>query len=66
MKSDWLTDPWEEGSVSGHEQFHKGRMRCDDPEIDTAQIPKRFDGRLALLEKIRKTFNDSIPNKVYN
>ena len=37
-------------------------MKGDDPEIATAQTPKRFDGRLALLEKIRKTFTDNIPN----
>ena len=47
----------------GHAQFHKGRMKGDDPEIDTAQTPKRFDRRLALLGKTRKTFTDSIPNK---
>ena len=46
----------------GHAQFHKERMKGDDPEIDAAQTPKRFDGRLALLEQIRKTFTDSIPN----
>ena len=38
-------------------------MKDDDPEIDTAQTPKRFDQRLALLGKTRKTFTDSIPNK---
>ena len=38
-------------------------IKGDDPEIDTAPTPKCFDGRLALLEKIRKTFTDSIPNK---
>ena len=38
-------------------------MNGDDPEIDTAQTPKRFDGRLALQEKIQKTFTDSIPNR---
>ena len=38
-------------------------MKGDDPEIDTAQTPKLFDGKLALQEKIRKTFADSIPNK---
>ena len=38
-------------------------MKDDDQEIDTAQTPKRLIGRLALLEKIRKTFTDSIPNK---
>ena len=46
----------------GHAQFHKGRMKGDDPEIDTAQTPKRFERRLALLGKTRKTFTDSIPN----
>ena len=40
-----------------------GRMKGDDAEIDTAQTPKRFDRRLALLGKTRKTFTDSIPNK---
>ena len=34
----------------GHVRFHKGRMKGDDPDIDNAQTPKRFDGRLALLE----------------
>ena len=38
-------------------------MKGDDPEIDTAQNPKCFDGRLARLDKIRKTFTDSIPKK---
>ena len=38
-------------------------MKGDDPKIDTAQTPKRWNGRLAPLEKIRKTFTDSIPNK---
>ena len=38
-------------------------MKGDDPAIDTAQTPKCLDGRLALLEKLRKTFTDSIPNK---
>ena len=46
----------------GHARINKGRMKGDDPEIDTAQTPKRFNGNLALLEKIRKTFADSIPN----
>ena len=31
-------------------------MKGDDPEIETAQTPKRFDKRLALLEKTLKTF----------
>ena len=63
VNSDWLADQWDERSVSGHAQFHTGRMKGENPEIDTAQTPKRFDGRLALLEKIRKTFTSSIPNK---
>ena len=64
VNSDCLVDQWEERSVLGHAQIHKGRMKGDDPEIDTAQTQKRFNGRLALLEKIRKTFTDSIPNKI--
>ena len=48
----------------GHAQLHKGRIKGDDPEIDTTQTPKRFSGRLAPLEKIRKTFTDSISNKL--
>ena len=42
----------------GHAQFHKGRMKGDDPEIDTAQTPKRFDRSRALLGRTRKTFTD--------
>ena len=38
-------------------------MKSDDPEIDTAQTPKRLEGRLAPQEKIQETFADSIPNK---
>ena len=63
VNSDWLADQWDERSLLGHAQFHKGRMKGDDPEVDTAQTPKRFDRRLALLGKTRKTFTDSIPNK---
>ena len=37
-------------------------MKGDDPEIDTAQTPKRFDGPLALLKKVRMTFTVSNPN----
>ena len=37
-------------------------MKGDDPQIDTAQTLKRFNGRLALQEKIQKTFADRIPN----
>ena len=39
-------------------------MKGDDPEIDTALTPKRFNGRLALREEIQKTFADSIPNNL--
>ena len=52
VNSDWLADQWDERSVLGRAQFQKGRMKGDDPEIDTAQTPKHLDGRLALLEKI--------------
>ena len=58
VNSDWLVDLWDERSVLGPAQFHKGRMmgddHGDDPEIDTAQTPKRFSGHLALLEKIQR------------
>ena len=63
VNSDWLADQWDERSVLGLAQLHKGSMKGDDPTIDTAQTPKRFDWRLALLGKIPKTFTDSIPNK---
>ena len=63
VNSDWPAGQWDERSVLEHAQFYKGKMKGDDPEIDTAQTPKRFDRRLALQEKIRKTFADSIPNK---
>ena len=55
VNSDWLADQWDERSVLGHARIKKGRMNGDDPEdpeIDTAQTPKRFDRRLALQEKI--------------
>ena len=64
VSSDWLPDQWDEGSVLGQAQIHKGSMKGDDPEIDTVQTAKRLDHRLALLEKIRKTFTDSIPNNL--
>ena len=48
----------------GHAQIHEGRMKGDDAEIDTAQASKRLDGRLTLLEKIQKTFTESIPNNI--
>ena len=66
VNSDWLLippDQWDERSVLGHARVNKGRMKGDDPQIDTAQNPKRFDWRLALQGKIQKTFADSIPNK---
>ena len=63
VNSDWLADQWDERSVLGHVRINKGKMKADDPQIDTAQTPKRFDWRLALQGKIQKTFADSIPNK---
>ena len=63
VSSDWLAVQWDDRSVLRHAQFHKGRMKCDDPEIDSAQTPKSFDGHLAPLERIRRTFINSIPNK---
>ena len=54
VNSDWLADQWDERSVLGHAQISKGGMRGDDPEIDTVQTPKRLDGCLALMDKIRK------------
>ena len=46
----------------GMRELTKERMKGDDPEIDTAQTPKRFDWRLALQGE-NPTFADSIPNK---
>ena len=66
VNSDRLADQWDERSVLGHARVNKGRMKGDDPQIDTAQTPKRFDGCLALMERIQKTFADSIPNKITN
>ena len=63
IDSDCFADQWDERNGLGHAQFYQERMKGDDPEIDTAQIPKRFDGHLALLEKTLKTFTNSIPNK---
>ena len=62
VNSDWLADQWDERSVLGHAPIPKGGLRGDDPEIDTAQTPKRFERRLVLLEKTLQTFTDSIPN----
>ena len=39
--NDWLADQWDKRSVLRYVQFYKGRMKGDDPEIDTAQTPKR-------------------------
>ena len=39
-------------------------MKEDDPEIATAHNPKVLDGGIALLEKIRKIFTDSVPNEI--
>ena len=63
VNSDWLVDQWDERSVLGPARVNKGRMKGNDPQIDTAQTPKRFDWRLALQGKIQNTFTDSIPNK---
>ena len=63
VNSDWLADQLDERSILGQAQLHKGRMTRDDPETNTVQIPKRLDRCLALWEKIRETFTDSIPNK---
>ena len=52
-----------ERSVLGHARVNKGRMKGDDPQIDAAQTPRRFDWCLSLQGKIQKTFADSIPNK---
>ena len=52
VNSDWLADQWDERSVLGHARINKGRMKGDEPEIDTAQTQKRFDQHLALQEKI--------------
>ena len=37
-------------------------MKDDDPEIATAQNPKILDRGVVVLEKIQKTFTDSILN----
>ena len=48
VKSDWLAGQLDERSVLGHAQINKGRTKGDDPEIDTAQTPKRFNRNMAL------------------
>ena len=48
INSDWLADQWDEQSILRNAQVNKGRMKGDDPQVDTVQTPKRFDGRLAL------------------
>ena len=52
LNSDWFADQSDERSVLEHAQFHKGKKKGNHPEIDTAQTPKCFNGRLAPLEKI--------------
>ena len=52
VNSDWLADQEYERSILGHAQFHKGRIKGDDPEIDTAETPKCLHGRLTLLKKM--------------
>ena len=42
VNSDWFADQWGERSILGHAQIHKGKMKGDDPEIDTTQTPKRM------------------------
>ena len=37
VNSDWLADQWDERSVLGHARVNKGRMKGDDPQIDTAR-----------------------------
>ena len=50
---DWLADQWDKRRLLGHAQIHMcKRMTSDDPEIDTAQAPKRLEECLALLEKL--------------
>ena len=51
VNSDWLADQWDERSVLGHARVDKEMMKGDDPQIDTAQTPKRFDGCPAVVEK---------------
>ena len=46
VNSDRLTGQWDERSILGHAQINNKRMKGDDPEIDTAQTPKFFDGSL--------------------
>ena len=62
VNSDWLADQWDERSVLGHAQFHKGKVKENDPEVATEHNPKIVEGVLDLLEKIRTTFTDSIMN----
>ena len=47
--SDWLADQRDGRSVLGNARVNKGRMKGDDPQIGTAQTPKRFDERLAKI-----------------
>ena len=63
VNSDWLASQWDERSVLGHAPINKGRMKGDDPKIDTAQTQSASTGIWLFRRKIRKTFPDSIPNK---
>ena len=51
VNTDWLAVQWNERSILGHARITKGRMKGDDPQIDNAQIPKRFDGRWLFRRK---------------
>ena len=62
VNSNWLADQWDERGVLGHAQLDKGKIKGDNPEIDTAQTPTHLDGGLALPEKIRR-LSLIFPNK---
>ena len=61
-----LADQWDErfGACANSQRKDERRTKGYDPEVDTAQTPKRLGGRLALLKKIRQTFIASIPNMI--
>ena len=50
VNSDWLADQWDEQSILGHAQVHKGWMKGNDSDINTVHSPKRLDRRLTLSE----------------
>ena len=61
-----LADQWP--SVLGHAQLHNRRTKGDDLEIHTPHSPQHIVRRLALQEKIWRTFLESITillNKTY-